>query len=78
MAIPTVDQTEGIWIERTHDEGNHYIQAVFSREGHSDQAHRSNCSKLIQRGSLEPEYTDHLQPAQRQWDQQRRYHRVNL
>ena len=31
MAIPTVDQTEGIWIARTNDEGNHSIQAVFLR-----------------------------------------------
>lgn len=78
MAIPTVDQTEGIWIDRTNNQGNHYVQTVFSREGHSDQAHRSNCNKLILRGSLQPEYTDHLLPAQREWDQEQRYHRVHL
>ncbi len=77
MAIPTVDQTEGIWIDRTSNEGNHYIQEIFSRESHSDQAHRSNCSKLIYRGSLQPEDVDHLLPTQREWDQKKRYHRVH-
>lgn len=78
MAIPTVDQTEGIWIQRTNNQGEHYIQAIFSKENHADQAHRSNCSKLIQRGSLQPEHADHLQPAQRAWDLRQRYHRVHI
>jgi|GEM_PF-1544899 len=78
MSIPTVDQTEGIWIERTNNQGNHYIQAVFFKEGHADQMHQSNCNKLIQRGSLLPEHADHLQPAQRAWDQKQRYHRVHV
>ena len=77
MTIPTVDQTEGIWIERTSDEGNHYIQEIFFKQSHSDLAHRSNCNKLIQRGSLQPEHADHLQPAKRKWDQEKRYHRVH-
>ena len=78
MAIPTVDQTEVVWIERTSNQGDHFIQTVFAKEDHSDQAHRSNCRKLIQRGSLQPEYTDHLLPAQREWDRQQRYHRVHI
>lgn len=78
MAIPTVDQTEGIWIERTSNRGNHYVQSIFPQENHSDQAHRTNCRKLIRRGSLQPEQADHLQPAQREWDQQQRYHRVHV
>jgi len=78
MAIPTLDQTEGIWIERTRNQGNHYIQEVFSQEGRSDQAHRSNCSTLIHRGSLQPEHADRLLPAQRAWDQEQRYHRVHM
>lgn len=78
MAIPTIDQTEGIWIQRTNNQGEHYIQAIFSKENPADQAHRSNCSKLIQRGSLQPEYADHLQPAQRAWDLRQRYHRVHI
>lgn len=78
MAIPTVDQTEGIWIARTNDEGNHYIQAVFFKQGHADQAHQSNCRKLIHRGSLQPEQADHLSPAQREWDQDQRYHRIHV
>lgn len=77
MIIPTVDQTEGVWIERTNNQGSHYIQIIFSRESHSDQAHRSNCRKLIQRGSLQPEDNDHLLPAQREWDPERRYYRVH-
>ena len=78
MTIPTVNQTEGIWIERTNNEGNHYVQTIFPQENHSDQAHRANCRKLIQRGSLQPEHADHLQPAQREWDRQQRYHRVHV
>ena len=77
LLIPTVDQTEGVWIERTNNQGNHFIQAIFSKENHSDQAHRSNCSKLIHRGSLQPELVDHLLPAQREWDREQRYHRVH-
>ena len=77
MAIPTVDQTGGLWIQRTGNQGNHYIQTVFSGGNHSDQAHRLNCRKLIQRGSLQPEYNDHLLPAQREWDLEQRYYRVH-
>lgn len=78
MVIPTVDQTEGIWIKRTNNEGDHYIQVVFPKKDHNDQEHRSNCLALIQRGSLQPEFADHLLPAQRVWDQAQRYHREHV
>ncbi len=78
MALPTLDQTEGIWIERTSNQGNHYIQEVFPQENHSDQAHRANCDMLIRRGSLQPEHADHLLPTQRGWNQAQRYHRVHV
>jgi hypothetical protein len=78
MAIPTLNQTEGLWINRTSDLGNHYIQAIFSKDTHSDLPHRSNCNELIRRGSLQPEYADHLLPEQRAWDQEQRYHRVHI
>lgn len=77
MTIPTVDQTEGIWIQRTSNQGKHFIQTVFSGDNRSDQAHRLNCRKLIQRGSLQPEYNDHLLPAQREWNLEQRYYRVH-
>jgi hypothetical protein len=78
MAIPTVNQTEGVWIERTRNQGDHYVQEVFPHESRSDPAHRANCDGLIHRGSLQPEYPDHLLPAQRVWDHARRYHRVHV
>lgn len=78
MTIPTIDQTEGVWIERTRRQGYHYIQTIFPKEGNPDQAHRANCDKLIQRGSLQPEHADHVQPAQRAWDREQRYYRVHV
>lgn len=78
MTIPTVDQTEGIWIARTNNQGYHYIQAVFPKKDHSDQEHLSNCRALIQRGSLQPEFDDHILPERRAWDQTQRYYRVHV
>ena len=78
MAVPTLNQTEGVWINRTSDQGDHYIQAIFPKEDHSDQWHQSNCDALIRRGTLQPEYTDYLPSAQRIWDQEQRYHHVNV
>jgi rubrerythrin len=78
MTLPNMDQTEGIWIERTKNQGYHYIQEVFSRNTQAEQAHRMNCRKLIQRGSLQPEHTDHLVPSQREWDGAQRYSRVHI
>jgi hypothetical protein len=77
MITPTLNQTEGVWINRTSDEGDHYIQAIFPKENHSDLSHRSNCYELIRRGNLQPEYADYLPPAQRTWDQEQRYHYVH-
>lgn len=28
MTMPNLDQTEGVWIGRTSDQGYHYVQAV--------------------------------------------------
>lgn len=78
MSLPTLDQTEGIWIDRTSNQGEHYIQEVFFKENSRELAHRANCGMLIQRGSLQPEHPDHLQPRQRVWDKAQRYHRVHI
>jgi hypothetical protein len=32
MILPTIDQTEGIWIARTGDQGYHAIQKYFPRK----------------------------------------------
>lgn len=78
MIIPTLNQTEGVWIERTSNQGYHYIQEIFSRNTPSEQAHRANCRLLIQRGSLQPEITDHVMSSQREWDMMQRYTRVHV
>lgn len=77
MAIPTLDQTEGIWIERTADSGYHYIQDVFPEENPREALHRANCRALIQRGSLVPEQPDFPSAAQRIWERTQRYCRVH-
>ncbi len=71
MILPTVDQTEGIWIARTSDQGYHAIQEVFSQETEIERAHHANCRLLIQRGSLQPERVDRLSPSQRDWNAHR-------
>lgn len=76
MLLPTVDQTEGVWIVRTGDQGHHYIQEVFPRETAIEQAHRTNCLMLIQRGSLQPEHDDHR--FQRTWSARERYCRTHV
>jgi hypothetical protein len=73
MTLPTLDQTEGIWIGRTNDQGYHYIQDVFSSDTSREHYHRTNCSMLIARGSLLPESHDGLAPAQRVWQKTQRY-----
>lgn len=78
MIIPTLDQTEGVWIERTSDQGYHYIQEIFPRDTPSEQAHRANCRLLIRRGSLQPETTDHVISSQREWDMMQRYIRMHV
>ena len=37
MLLPTMDQTEGVWIARTNDQGYHFIQEVFPKETEMDQ-----------------------------------------
>jgi hypothetical protein len=77
MALPTLDQTEGVWIGRTGNQGYHYVQNVFSSDNPREQYHQSNCRALIARGSLEPEIPDGLASSQRVWDRTQRYHRVH-
>jgi hypothetical protein len=78
MIIPTLDQTEGVWIERTSNQGYHYIQEIFYRDTPTDQAHRANCRMLIRRGSLQPESINQAMSAQREWDIMQRYARVHV
>jgi hypothetical protein len=78
MIIPTLDQTEGVWIERTKDQGYHSIQAVFPKDTHVEQAHRDNCRMLILRGTLQPEVRDAVPLSQRVWDKNQRYIRVHI
>jgi hypothetical protein len=76
MTLPTIDETEGVWILRTRDQGYHLIQDVFPKETAVDRAHRANCLWLIRRGSLQPEHADPLPPAWRVWRETERYCRV--
>jgi hypothetical protein len=78
MTLPTVDQTEGVWIARTNDQGYHTIQEIFPKETVIERAHRANCLVLIQRGSLQPEHEDHLHPSQRMWRWSERYCRKHI
>jgi hypothetical protein len=63
MTLPNIDQTEGIWIARTNDQGYHSIQETFSQETEIERTHRANCRLLILRGSLQPEHDDRLPPS---------------
>lgn len=78
MVLPTLDQTEGIWIRRTNGQGYHYVQEVFPGNTFREKSHRDNCRWLIQRGSLVPEHKDSLLPDQRAWEETRRYCRVHV
>jgi hypothetical protein len=78
MALPTLDQTEGIWIDRTKNQGYHYIQVIFPKDTYAEQAHRANCLFLIQRGSLQAESPDSSAHSLREWDATQRYHRVHI
>jgi hypothetical protein len=42
MTLPTIDETEGVWMLRTSDQGYHLIQDAFPRETAIDRAHRAN------------------------------------
>jgi hypothetical protein len=76
MTFPNLDQTEGIWIERTQNHGYHYVQDVFSSENPRERYHQDNCRLLITRGSLQPEVPDGLAPSQRTWEKALRYAQV--
>jgi len=78
MIIPTLDQTEGIWIGRTSDQGYHYVQEVFHGKSPSEQWHQENCRTLITRGRLQPEFKDGHLPSQRTWNLNQRYIRVHV
>jgi len=78
MILPTIDQTEGIWITRTNDEGYHLIQEVFPTDTEIDHAHQDNCLWLIQSGSLQPEHPDQTPCAHRRWNLRERYCRKPL
>jgi hypothetical protein len=78
MIIPTLDQTEGVWLERTSNQGYHYVNAVFPKDTPSERAHRANCHFLLQRGTLQAEHTDDFILSQREWDRTQRYCRVNI
>lgn len=75
MLPPTIDQTEGVWITRTNDQGYHLIQAIFPRDTYIDRVHRSNCRLLIQRGVLQPEHRDRISPRRTDWNENERYRR---
>jgi hypothetical protein len=78
MIMPTLDQTEGVWIERTNNQGYHYVQEIFFRNTPSEQAHRANCRVLIRRGTLQPELANQVVSSQREWDMMQRYSRVHV
>ena len=77
MMIPTLDQTEGIWIGRTSEYGYHYIQDVFPGDTLADQWHRANCQTLIAQGHLQAEDGANPEPTEREWKQMQRYRRVH-
>jgi hypothetical protein len=73
MAIPTLDQTEGIWMARTEEGEYYYILDVFPETLLRESLHLDNCNALVQRGSLIPEQPDLLRPTQRVWERTQRY-----
>ena len=77
MAIPTLNQTEGVWTNRTKNQGYHYVQEVFPGDTPREHFHRANCRLLITRGHLAPENHDGLQSSQRVWDLTQRYSQVH-
>jgi hypothetical protein len=77
MTVPTLDQTEGIWIGRTSGEGYHYVQDVFPGNTPREEWHRSNCRALIAQGHLQAEHGDKHRPSQEEWIQTQRYTQVH-
>jgi hypothetical protein len=77
MTLPNLNQTEGVWLQRTSEQGYHYVQDVFSDDSPREQRHQDNCRMLIARGSLQPEFPDGLAPSERVWERTLRYMRVH-
>lgn len=77
MIVPTLDQTEGIWIGRTLGQGYHYVQDIFPGDTPREQWHRANCQQLIAKGRLLPEQGNDLTTSQKVWNQTQRYERVH-
>jgi len=77
MTRPTLDQTEGIWIIRTSNQGYHYVQDVFPGNTPREQWHQANCQMLIARGRLQPEQEDEYAASRGAWNQTCRYRRVH-
>ncbi len=77
MIMPTPDQTEGIWIERTSGRGYHHVQDVFPENTPRDEWHRANCRVLIARGHLQAEGKDGRVPPLEEWAHTQRYTRVH-
>lgn len=78
MTRPTLDQTEGIWIGRTSNQGYHYVQDVFPGDTLRERWHRENCRVLIARGHLQAERRDNLAVSQKEWKQEQRYKQVHI
>lgn len=78
MTMPNLDQTEGVWIIRTADQGYHYVQDVFPANTPREQWHQENCRVLIARGNLQPERKDGDAGSHAVWNQTSRYRRVHI
>jgi hypothetical protein len=77
MTVPTLDQTEGVWIGRTSGQGYHYIQDIFPGDTPREVWHRTNCQALIARGHLQAEYEGNRGLVQDAWTHTLRYMRVH-
>lgn len=73
MTIPTLDQTEGIWMTRTEEGKYYYIQEVFPDIVPRNTFHHNNCHALLRRGSLIPEQRGSFRSAQDIWERTQRY-----
>ena len=78
MTMPTPDQTEGIWIGRTEEQGYYYVQDVFPGDTPRDAWHRANCRLLVARGLLQAERRNGRVPPPGEWVQTQRYMRVHI
>lgn len=78
MTMPTPDQTEGIWIGRTEEQGYYYVQDVFPGDTPRDAWHRANCRILVARGHLQAERKNGRVSPPGEWVQTQRYMRVHI